>query len=316
MLRTVHLAGLPGVEFAFAETRTGVVALRRQDRVLTFPEEATVLHQTRLDVVGSQHGRLDPAPADGDPRAAAAREGWHDEEWALAAHPRPRRVLVTGLGDAQMVEVALGRPEVESLTVVELDAGLRRLLEGTSRGRRVFGDRRLRYVVDDGRRWLLANPRERFDFVLMFPLPAGHAYYTNLYSREFLELLRDRLEPGGMIGLSTADSYASARTMALVFPALLRLGGEFYLASITPIGWRMAGLPGPAAALLGRIEADRARILEATEGVPENRDLRPNSEYFLTYPWREVLAVNRGRAARAPLDYRFETPPPRGRLLR
>lgn len=311
LIRAVHLAGLPGVEMSFVETRTGVVALRRQERVLAFPEEARVLRQTRLYVGGAQHGRIDP-----DPAAAAAGRKRYDEDWALAAHPRPRRVLLIGLGDAQMAELVLDRPEVEGMTVVELDAGLRLLLAGTPRGRRVLGDGRLRYVVDDGRRWLLANPGERFDFVFMFPVPAGHAYYTNLYSREFLELVRDRLEPGGMLSLRTADSYASARTMALVFPAVLRLGEELYLASTAPIGWRVAGLPGTVEQLLERIEADRASILEATRGVPENRDLRPHSEYFLTYPWRAVLAIRRGGAAREALSYRFATPPPRERLLR
>lgn len=311
LLRTVHLAGFEGVGFAFAETRTGVVALRRQERVVAFPEEEKLLHETRLYVGGAQHGRLDAPPL-------ALREGAArlDEEWALAAHPQPRRVLLIGLGDAEMAELVLARPEVAGLTVVELDAGLRRLLGGTERGRRVFADPRLRYVVDDGRRWLLANPDERFDFVFMFPVPAGHAYYTNLYSREFLDLVRARLAPGGMLALRTSDSYASARTLALAFPAVLRLGSDFYLASTAPIGWRVASLPGPASSLLGRIEADRERILEATEGVPQNRDLQPNSEYFLTYPWRAVLAVNRGQAARAALDYRFEEPPPAGRLLR
>ena len=153
------------------EDRTGVSVLRRQRQVIAFSQEAAVLGQQRLDIDGSHHGDGSDAPL---------AEDW-PLQVALSAHPAPRRVLCIGLGDGQMAATAVQWRDVEELIVVELNGTLDRVVSRTGQGKALLTSEKTRYVVDDGRRWLLANPAESFDVIMMFPLHAAHAFSGALY---------------------------------------------------------------------------------------------------------------------------------------
>jgi hypothetical protein len=198
-------------------------------------------------------------------------------------------VLSIGLGDGKMCAAALAWPEVEELVVVELSGALDEILRRTPQGEAVFGSERLRLIHDDGRRWLLAHPEERFDLVLAWPLHAAHAGSGNLFSLEFFALLRARLAPGGLVYLRSADLYSTARTLALAFPHAVRLRGSRYLAGAAPFAIDPARLGVARADVLAWVEADRETILAATAEAPVNRDLAPNSEFYLTYRYARVL---------------------------
>lgn len=63
----------------------------------------------------------------------------------------------------------------------------------------VLADPHGRIVVDDGRRFL-ARSRERFDLITVDPPPPVEAAGSSLlYSEEFYQLVKDHLEPGGML---------------------------------------------------------------------------------------------------------------------
>ena len=56
-------------------------------------------------------------------------------------------------------------------------------------------------IVDDGRNYLLMNSRQ-YDVITLDPAPPLHSAGTvNLYSREFFQLCRQRLRPGGVMCL-------------------------------------------------------------------------------------------------------------------
>lgn len=281
LLAALQYGDAPAVELIGAEDRSGVVALRRQSAVVTFAEEARLVGVRRLLIDGAGHGQFESDEVELD---------WN-VQLALTAHPAPRRVLAIGLGDGKMAATVLSVPEVEELVVVELNAALRRLLAATPQGRWLEASGKLRVIHDDGRRWVQANPGERFDLVLLWPLHAAHAYSGNLYSLEFLELLAARLADGGLLYLRTADSYSTARTLATVFPHLVRIQKDRYVASLRPIRFVPGRHGVDREQLAGRLQADRRLILERTAGAPLNRDLRPNAEYYLTYPWAGVLTT-------------------------
>lgn len=279
-----HLADHPGVELTVMEDRSGTVALRTQREVVAFEQETAILGQTRLHIDGSLHGFMaDEAEVDLGVKVA------------LSAHPgspgvpgrsgRPLRVLSIGLGDGRMVAAAAAAPDVGEVVVVELNQSLRRLLGSTRQGSRIEAlGPKVRFVVDDGRRWLSAHPDERFDLVMMWPLHAAHARSGNLFSLEFLRLVQSRTVPGAIIFLRSADPYSTARTVATVFDSVVRIGFQHYIAAMHPLQLNAARAGVPRETLLESLSADRPTILRSTAGSPVNEDFRPRSEYYLTYP--------------------------------
>ena len=72
-------------------------------------------------------------------------------------------------------------------------------------------------MVGDGRRFVMQS-RERFDVIEADALRPNSAYSGNLYSREYFELLRSRLTPGGLAVTWGADITDSAHVYGC-FPA-------------------------------------------------------------------------------------------------
>jgi spermidine synthase len=172
------------------------------------------------------------------------------------------------------------------------------VLAETAQGRALFASKKLELVVDDGRRWLLANPDERFDVILMWPLHAAHASSGNLYSLEFFELVRAHLADGGLLFARSVDAYSTARTIATVFQNVVRIDDLTYVASPTPFAFRPAQAGWSPQEIVERLQADRDTILRETEGSSLNRDFSPNSEYYFTYPYTRSLQTWGGAAGR------------------
>ena len=85
-------------------------------------------------------------------------------------------------------------------------------------------DPRVELRIRDGRHELLATT-ERYDLITLEPPPPSAAGVVNLYSRDFYELARDRLEPNGLFAqwwpLATQndeDSQSLVRSFIDVFP--------------------------------------------------------------------------------------------------
>jgi hypothetical protein len=58
-----------------------------------------------------------------------------------------------------------------------------------------------------------------------------------------------------------------------------------YIASRLPLLFDEARLPFSPAEFVTYVEADRETIRTNTAAAPLNRDLSPNSEYYVTYPY-------------------------------
>jgi predicted membrane-bound spermidine synthase len=84
---------------------------------------------------------------------------------------------------------------------------------------RLLNDPRLRLHYLDGR-LALRSSEERYDVIEADTAHPSMAYSGNLYSREFFELARSRLNPGGLF-CSMAPTARTLRTMVAVFPHVL-----------------------------------------------------------------------------------------------
>ena len=130
----------------------------------------------------------------------------------LASLPWAKRVLVLGGGDGLAVREILKYPNVEAVTLVDLDPAMTALfstapaLVALNQG--ALKAERVTVVNADALQWL-ENNREHFDFIVVdFPDPANFAL-GKLYTAAFYRLLEKRLSAHGLIVVqSTSPLYA------------------------------------------------------------------------------------------------------------
>ena len=77
--------------------------------------------------------------------------------------------------------------------------------------------------IDDGRRWLVRNPGRKFDAIVMNTSYHWRSNASNILSSEFLQLVRQHLNPGGVHFYNTTESKEAMLTGVSVFPFGMRL---------------------------------------------------------------------------------------------
>jgi spermidine synthase len=154
-----------------------------------------------------------------------------------ALHQPPRRVLMIGLSMGAWAQVVANMPAVESVTVVEINPGYLRLIPEYPDVASVLDHPKVRIFVDDGRRWLTRHPDTRFDLIVANVSYHWREHVTNLLSREFLQLVRSRLEPGGAYFYNTTSSPEAYQTGLSVFPYGMRVL-NFLAVSDRPLRFR------------------------------------------------------------------------------
>jgi len=152
---------------------------------------------------------------------------------ALAAHPRPRRVLLLGGAVPDRLETVLAwKPERVVLTF--LDGAVPDLCRPYWPARTVAAtkDPRVELVIDDSRRYV-NRAAERFDLVVVAAPAPTSARENRFHTLEFFTALARILEPGGIAAVRAAGgatvlapeaarSLAGARaTVERVFPHTL-----------------------------------------------------------------------------------------------
>jgi spermidine synthase len=182
----------------------------------------------------------------------------------LLFHPEPRQVLVIGLGSGVTLGSVLRHP-IERLTVVELEpAVLRasRFFDGVSGA--PLDDPRTRLVANDARNALLLT-RDRFDVIISEPSNPWMSFASTLFTREFLELARSRLRPGGVFG-----QWLQIYTLA---PDVVRtVVATFHAVFPHAVLFRVTG---GDTVLIGSVEPfrlDRTRFLERLTAPPVRAD--------------------------------------------
>lgn len=155
--------------------------------------------------------------------------------YALSAmHPKPKDVLMVGLSSGSWAQVIANNPEVDKLTIVEINPGYLRLIEHYPEVRGLLKNPKVQIIIDDGRRWLVAHPDRKFDFVVMNTTFNYRAHATALLSQEFLQLVRQHMNPGGVHYYNTTGSGEVIRTGASVYPYRMRFF-NFLAVSDSPI---------------------------------------------------------------------------------
>ncbi|PYN05029.1 MAG: hypothetical protein DME07_01305 [Candidatus Rokuibacteriota bacterium] len=143
----------------------------------------------------------------------------------MLLHPAPRRVLVIGFGAGGTAWSLSRYAALRRLDIVEFVPGVIRAARFFPEvNHDVLTDPRVRVIIDDGRNYLLVTP-ETYDVLSVDTLDPKHAGNGNLYTREFYELSRRVLKPGGVFvqwlpyhQVDNASLKMIARTFQDVYP--------------------------------------------------------------------------------------------------
>jgi spermidine synthase len=145
----------------------------------------------------------------------------------MLTHPRPKTVFIAGGGEGAVLREVLAHKTVKRAVMVDIDeevvALCQKFLPNYSQGS--FQDKRTELVHTDAREYL-AKSRELFDIIIIDlpdPIEEGPAYL--LYTREFYQLVRERLTADGIITVQSGSAslnellnFASVnKTLASVF---------------------------------------------------------------------------------------------------
>jgi spermidine synthase len=117
----------------------------------------------------------------------------------LFAHGRANKALIVGGGDGGVLREALKHPELEQVTLCEIDQGVidlcRQHFPGISAG--AYDDPRTRIVIADGTKFV-AETDDRFDVIMVDstdPIGPGAVLFT----KQFYADCARSLKPGGLL---------------------------------------------------------------------------------------------------------------------
>ncbi|HEY5649657.1 MAG TPA: polyamine aminopropyltransferase [Nitrospiria bacterium] len=148
----------------------------------------------------------------------------------MLAHPAPKNVMVIGGGEGATLREVLRHPTVEKVLMADIDqevvVGCKKYLPMWHQG--AFDDPRVRLEFIDARKYL-EETKDTYDIIIIDisePMEEGPAYL--LYTKEFYQIIWDRLTPDGLISLqagTTAEKaigcFASVyQTLKTVFPVV------------------------------------------------------------------------------------------------
>jgi len=112
----------------------------------------------------------------------------------------PRSVLVIGCGAGITAGAVSIDPEVERVTIVEIEPLVPQTASRffNEQNYDVIGSPKVQLHIDDGRHFLMTS-KEKFDGITVDPLDPWVKGAANLYTREFYEVAKAHLNPGGVV---------------------------------------------------------------------------------------------------------------------
>jgi spermidine synthase len=129
-------------------------------------------------------------------------------------HPNPRSVLVVGFGSGVTAGSFVTYPGIQRIVICEIEP----LIPPTAtqyfgkENYNVIRDPRVEVVYDDARHFILTT-REKFDIITSDPIHPWVKGSATLYSKEYFELVKQHLKPGGVVTQWVPMYDTNARTV-------------------------------------------------------------------------------------------------------
>jgi spermidine synthase len=226
----------------------------------------------------------------------------------LASLPGAKRVLVLGGGDGLAVREVLKYPNVESVTLVDLDPAMTGLFSTAPQlvalNQGALKSDRVRVINADALQWL-EESRDYFDFIVVdFPDPANFAL-GKLYTSAFYRLLEKRLSARGLLVVQSTSPLYARQSFWCVVATLEDVGFKTapYHALVPSFGEWGYIIAGRQAFSVTPVEPEKTRFLtpETTAGLfqfPADMGRIPaevnrlNNQVLVRYfeaEWRKVI---------------------------
>uniref|UniRef100_A0A7S2N2J4 thermospermine synthase n=1 Tax=Zooxanthella nutricula TaxID=1333877 RepID=A0A7S2N2J4_9DINO len=193
---------------------------------------------------------------------------------AMILHPCPKTVYIGGGGEGATAREVLRHKTVERCVMVDIDDDVVRFCKDhLPENKEAWVDPRLELVIDDAKK-ILEESQRKFDVIIMDlddPLEGGPCY--QLYTKEFYEMCRTKLQPGGVLvtqasqaGITRHHIVWSAvnSTLRAVFPRVLPYSQAIY-SFMDEWGWHLALSDAEATSALSPEEVDK-RIKDRIQG--------------------------------------------------
>ena len=115
-------------------------------------------------------------------------------------HPHPRSVLIVGCGAGVTSGSFVLHPSIERIVICDIEPLIPQVVATYFRHENhdVIRDPRVTIIYDDARHYI-ATTRETFDLITSDPIHPWVKGSAVLYSKEYFELCRRRLNPGGLV---------------------------------------------------------------------------------------------------------------------
>lgn len=149
---------------------------------------------------------------------------------AMLTHPLPKKVFIAGGGEGATLREVLAHNTVEKAVMVDIDDEVVELCQRylPSWSQNSFNDQRTEFHLADARKYLEEND-DKFDVIILdLPDPVEEGPALLLYTQEFYQLVKQRLQPDGIISVQAesadwteTENFANiVNTLASVFPTV------------------------------------------------------------------------------------------------
>ncbi|WP_255578518.1 polyamine aminopropyltransferase [Chitinophaga sp. sic0106] len=234
------------------------------DKIMTFAESQAFRdpviysHSSAYQRIVLTHSRLDlRLYLNGNLQFSSADEYRYHEALihpAMLYSPKHSQVLILGGGDGMAARELLKYPEVEQVTLVDLDPAMTRLFRQNSMLASLNDSSllspRVRVINADAFQWLKENDRQYDVVIVDFPDPGNYAV-GKLYTTAFYRKLRHALTDSSVVVIQSTSPYVAPKAFWCVNTTLQECNYQTipyhtYVPSFGEWGYVMAS-PGPLA---------------------------------------------------------------------
>jgi spermidine synthase len=115
-------------------------------------------------------------------------------------HGQPRSALIVGFGAGVTAGTFVLQPSMQRIVICEMEPIIPKTTKKYFHAEHydVLDDRRTQVIYDDARHYILTTP-EKFDIITSDPIHPFVKGSAMLYSQEYFEMVKSRLNPGGIV---------------------------------------------------------------------------------------------------------------------
>ncbi len=203
----------------------------------------------------------------------------------VVIHPNPQQIAIIGFGSGGTLFATSQSDKTVQVDCFEISSNQYDMVSqyGTmvndARVTNLYNDKRIKLHIKDGRKALL-NSTKKYDIIEADALRPNSPYSGNIYSIEYFELLKSKLNPGGF-AVSWAATDRVINTFASVFPytytngfVLMGSTSKIELDSDIPIREEFQALP-----IDWKKSINNLKRVEYSPERDVNRDLFPKDEF-------------------------------------